>query len=198
VSKRTVGLIGASGLLILFTLELGMLAALEAAPPFRVQSPAVQPAPSADQWGAPIDGVQLKLTVSKTKPRLPGQLPPLETQIRNQGSGSVTFVAEAIVLPNIEIDGVWYSQAWAGSCCTNPTKIDPGVTSDALPVAVNQSILFELNARPARTVTWRPGKHSIRVRSTASDLFYVQSSTGRRLTLVSNTITIDVPNPLPR
>jgi hypothetical protein len=186
-------------LLVMVTLALGMLVALEAAPPLRVQSATIQPPPlETEPWGEPVDGVQLKLAVSKTKPRVPGQLPPLETQIRNRGSGTVTFVAEAIVLPNIEIDGVWYSMAWAGSCCSNPTEIGPDVTSTPLPVAVNQSILFELNARPARTFATRPGKHAIRVRSTSSDLFYVQSYTGRRLTLVSNRITVDVSRLLPR
>jgi hypothetical protein len=186
-------------LLVMVTLALGTLVALDAARPLRVQSAAIQPAPlETDSWGEPVDGVQLKLAASKTKPPVPAQLPPLEIRIRNQGSGTVIFVAEAIVLPNIEIDGVWYSMAWAGSCCANPTEIGRGVTSAALPVAVNQSMLFELNARPARTFAARPGKHSIRVRSTSSDLFYVQSATGRRLTLVSNTITIDLPGLLPR
>jgi hypothetical protein len=185
----------AAWLLVIVTFAFGTLAAL-----LRVQSPAVQPAAlEADPWGEAVGGVHLKLVVSKTKPRVPGQLPPIETQIRNQGSRPVTFVAEAIVLPDIEIDGVWYSMVRPGLCCSKPTEIGPGVTSATLPVAVNQSILFEPNARPARTLALRPGKHSLRVRSTASDSFsYIRTSAGRPLTLVSNRITVDVSDLLPR
>jgi hypothetical protein len=163
-------------------------------PGWTPQSATVHPAQESEAWGEPVDGVQLKLAVSKNRPpRFPGGLPPFETQIRNQGSGPVTFVAEAIVLPTIEIDGVWYSQAWAGSCCSNPTEIGPGARSDALPIYIVETHLFELNARPARTPTLRPGKHSIRVRSNSSDHFYVHRVARLPLVLLSNTITIEIP-----
>jgi hypothetical protein len=119
---------------------------------------AVPPQSAPDAWGDPVDGVQLKLAVSKNKPpRLPGELPALEVQLWNQGPRPVTFGAEAIAYPHIEIDGVWYVQTWAGSCCSGARDIGPGAQSDVLAVYIDQTNLSELNASPARMLDLRPG-----------------------------------------
>ena len=156
---------------------------------------AVQPVQEPDAWGEPVDGVQLRLAVSKNaSPSLPGELPVFEVQLRNLGDGPATFVAEAIVFSNIEINGVWYTQLHAGSCCASPREIVSGALSDTLPLRVLQTTLFELHAAPARSVELRPGKHSIRVRSVSRELFYVHTFASRGVALLSNTVTVDVPD----
>jgi hypothetical protein len=113
-----------------------------------------------------VDGAQLHLRLSKSAlPQLPGELPVLEVQMRNQGTGTVTFVAEAILRPHIEIDGVWYAEIWVGSCCSAPQQIDPNQRSVVFPIRIVQANAFELNTKPARQLKVWPGRHSVRVRA---------------------------------
>ena len=60
-------------------------------------------------WGEAVQGIQLKVEVADGPlPLRAGEVLPLQVQLRNRGTRPVSFVAEAIVHPDIEIDGVWY------------------------------------------------------------------------------------------
>ena len=119
-------------------------------------------------------------------------MPLLEVQLRNQGAGPVTFIGEALVHPEIEIDGVWYVQAWAGSCCSAPRQVAPGGTSEPMRFQVRPAQTFDVNTKPTRTLALEPGRHSVRVRTVSRDSFYVQVAGSRRIVLTSNTIVLDV------
>ncbi len=67
-------------------------------------------------WGQAVQGVQLRLAISDGPLPVRAELLPLEVQLRNRGMGPVTFIGEAIIHPEIEVDGVWYAQVRAGSC----------------------------------------------------------------------------------
>jgi hypothetical protein len=106
-----------------------------------------------ESWGTPIDGVQLRLDVATdASPYLPGQLSALEVQLRNRGSAPVSYVLEAVLSGDLEIDGVWYREVHAGSCCSNREEVAAGTDSGTWPLRVIQAFVFELNARPARTL----------------------------------------------
>jgi hypothetical protein len=152
----------------------------------------VQKIPESAEWGEPVDGVQLRLAVSASASPVPGEIPLLEAQLRNQGSGPVIYIGEALVHPEIEIDGVWYVQAWAGSCCSAPREVAAGGTSEPLRLRVIPAQAFALNVRPARTLELKPGKHSVRIRTVSRGSFYVHAGT-RRIVLSSNTVIVDVP-----
>ena len=63
-------------------------------------------------WGEAVQGIELKVEVADGPlPLRAGEVLPLQVQLRNRGTRPVSFVAEAIVHPDIEIDGVWYVQA---------------------------------------------------------------------------------------
>jgi hypothetical protein len=152
----------------------------------------VQKIPESDGWGEPVDGVQLKLAVSATASPVPGEMPLLEVQLRNQGMAPMTFIGEALIHPEIEIDGVWYVQAWAGSCCSAPRQVAPGGTSELLRLRVIPAQTFNVNAKPTRTLALEPGKHSVRVRTASRESFYVQVAGSRRIVLTSNMVTLEV------
>jgi hypothetical protein len=150
--------------------------------------------PQRESWGTPIDGVQLRLAVAAdASPYLPGQLPTFEVQLRNAGSGPVSYGLEAILFGDLEIDGVWYREAHAGSCCSSRQEIAAGTQGDTWPLRVIQTFVFELNARPARTLVLAAGKHSIRVRSVSNELYDIRTADGRGLALVSNPVEFDIP-----
>ena len=157
-----------------------------------IQPTTVQEPQVSDSWGQAVDGVQLRLAVSANPLPALGELPLLEVQLRNQGPGPMVFIGEAIGHPEVEIDGVWYVQAWAGSCCAAPREIPAGGTSEPSRVRVIPAQTFALNVRPARTLDVKPGRHSVRLRTVTHDMIYVQRVGSRRIVLTSNTITFEV------
>ncbi len=158
-----------------------------------------QLAPPAEQWGEPVEGVQLLLApaTSKTtwKSTPPGELPAFEVQIRNRGSSPVTWNLAAVGCAPIEIDGTWYLQVCVGGGTAPRVVIAPGSRSDVVRTERSASALFELNARPVRPPQLRPGPHRVRLRIPADD-FGVRTVDGRKIALTSNLITIDIPAPV--
>ena len=143
-------------------------------------------------WGEAVQGIELKVEVADGPlPLRAGELP-LQVQLRNRGTRPASFVAEAIVHPDIEIDGVWYVQAWAGSCCSSPRDIPPGGKSEVFSFRVLPPFTFALNATPARVLDLKPGKHSIRIRNHSRDSSYVRSDSNP-LVVTSNLVTVDIP-----
>jgi hypothetical protein len=83
-----------------------------------------------ESWGESVEGVQLRLAIAQLATP---QVPLFELRVRNQSNNAVTYVAEAIdTMAEIEIDGIWYGVASAGSCCTAPQTIAPGSQSRRL------------------------------------------------------------------
>jgi hypothetical protein len=142
-------------------------------------------------------GVQLELALADgPSPRAAGELPPLLMRLRNEGPDSVAYV---IGLPDIEIDGVWYVQMYAGSCCAGPQLVAPGGRSEWFPFGLVASMTFAAGVAPVRILDLKPGRHSIRVRSVSNASaarFHVRSGASP-LVLISNAIGIDVPGPGP-
>ena len=150
-------------------------------------------AQEAPAWGEAVQGMQLRVEVADGPlPLRAGELLPLQAQIRNRGARPVSFVGEAIVHAEIEVDGVWYVQAWAGSCCSSPREIRPGGKSEVFSFRVLPRQTFALNVTPARVLDLKPGTHSIRIRSASRDSFYVRSDS-TPLVLTSNVVTIGIP-----
>jgi hypothetical protein len=180
-------------------LSTGLLASEQAVP--------VQPASDSNAWGDPLDGVQLRLAVSKSSPPpLPGELPGLEMQIRNVGSGYVSYTSDTVNhMSKIEIDGVWYGPIESAGNARS-ISVMPGARSTLIPLTF-QTFLVELDANGqigepdanGKMVLFgkldlKPGKHSVRV-ETSSGPWGVENSAHQVITLVSNTITVDVPGP---
>src|SRR5262245_55782718 len=117
-------------------------------------------AQDATPWGEADRGAQLRLAVSDGPMPAHSALLPLEVQLRNLGTEPLTFIGEAILHPEIAIDGVWYVQAWAGSCCSAPTEIPPGGKSEVFSFRVLPPQTFAVGATPARPLELKPGKHS--------------------------------------
>jgi hypothetical protein len=149
--------------------------------------------PPDDAWGDPVDGVQLRLALATGMPPTPpGELPVFELQIRNQGSSAVT-VNPDMLCPDIEIDGVWYTQICVNTGSSRPVDIAPGSWSDALRIRPNPAhVMFEMQGKPAP----RAGPHGVRVRNPAVYTVRADRTAGFVqvwLKLVSNRITIDIP-----
>lgn len=167
-----------------------------------------QNAPDADAWGEPVDGVQLHLGLATSgPPTLPGELPAMEVQIRNQGPVAVVLRPEAILFAKIEIDGIWYAQQIAILGTANPVVIEPGSRSGPYVIRPVASSIHERDIHPARSLELAPGSHRIRVRNamelSASEfrLAIERSSPGQVVkwtgkdvpALVSNAIVVDIP-----
>ena len=157
-------------------------------------------APQEGAWGEPVEGAQLRVSVSTspTDPaRTPVSLPTFEVQVRNLGSRALTFSPVGITLSsNIEIDGVWHSAPWAGSCCPAPQTVPPGTESTVFRVDF-RSGPWALDGTN-RAFTPAPGTYSIRLRSAAGRFGVAIGSTPRReIVLISNAIAIHIPDVSP-
>jgi hypothetical protein len=149
--------------------------------------------PPAVAWGEAVDGVQMRIAVAPTgPPPLPGDLPVFEVQLRNQGPDVIAVEPEALIFGDLEIDGVWYRQIHAGSCCARPEQLAPGSVS-AIQLLRVDNPLIEIDA-PSVTAEWRPGRHTVRVRTFAGPRFSIRSETDARLSLISNAIVVDIPS----
>ncbi len=162
------------------------------------QSAANQPATEADSWGDPVDGVQLRLAVSKSPPlyappQLPGDMPHLEMQIRNVGTDAVNVSCYIGEMAQIEIDGVWYVSGGFGvtASCRPPPGLGPGTQSANIPLLAN--VIDGGKIVSADQIHLAPGKHSIRVRTPSSGGVWTQGW----ITLVSNAITVEIPDVSP-
>jgi hypothetical protein len=172
-------------------LALTALLLLSAAVCGRAQSP------DAEAWGAPVEGVQLRLTSAAQTAT--SQVPAFEVQLRNRSGNAVTFVAEAMnSQAEVEIDGVWYGFASAGSCCTAPQTVAPGSQSRTLSLQLQNKTLFKRNANgaPVQAQFWAlmPGRHSIRLRTRSAGRVNVtvQDAAPHPIVLVSNVVTFEV------
>ena len=146
------------------------------------------------QWGPPVDGVQLRLALSPDgSPYLPSDLPLFEVQLRNRGLEPVSYQVEAIVFGELEIDGVRYRGIHAGSCCSAPRAVAAGTDSDVSTLRVIRTQTFQLNSTPAGTLVLTPGVHVIRVTSVAGQYYDIHTATGRALVLTSNSVNFNMP-----
>lgn len=76
-----------------------------------VHGAALQVGAEAEEWGDAVDGVQMRVALDLAgQPALPGELPALAIQIRNQVLVDVALRSDAILFARIEVDGVWYEQ----------------------------------------------------------------------------------------
>ena len=109
---REVGLAAViAGVVVLAVTEGRPVVSAEPADGRHHQGALTSPAPAAQdqQWGPPVDGVQLRLALSPNgSPYLPSDLPLFEVQLRNRGVEPVSYQVEAIVFGELEIDGVRY------------------------------------------------------------------------------------------
>jgi hypothetical protein len=145
------------------------------------------------QWGPPVDGVQLRLALSPNgSSYLPNDLPLFEVQLRNRGIEPVSFQVEAIVFGELEIDGVRYREIHVGSCCSAPRAVAAGTDSDVSTMRVIRTQTFQLNSTPAGTLVLTPGVHVMRVTSVAGQYYDIHTAT-RALVLTSNSVNFNMP-----
>lgn len=145
-----------------------------------------------DDWGAPVGGAQVRIAISATAPPpLPGELPVLEIQLRNQGTGVVTVSFEAMTSGPIEIDGVWYQQIYAGGNGTNH-GVTPGTTTASFLLRTYLNAMFTVDA-PHAALDLSAGRHTIRVRTSNSAPFSIADAASDKLVLTSNMLVIDIP-----
>lgn len=151
-----------------------------------------QVAPATTPWGEPVEGVQLRLALAASQPPPPpgaGGMPTLEVQIRNQGSASIRVAPEKLMFADIEIDDVWHVQTYASAGIAPTVVLAPGPQSvHAVRTGHNVFQLFAANTTAVHSFEYRPGPHRIRVRTE------VTTADGKRIKIVSNRITIDIPD----
>ncbi len=161
------------------------------------QSAAPQPTFTTDSWGESVNGIQLRVARStRISPQVPGWLPPLEMQIRNLGEETFTFRNKSFLCgPGLEIDGAWYlPMMCVGNGDGYKIELIPGAKPTSLYVGFDFLGLLDGDGKIVLREKFdlKPGKHSLRVRT--PDAFSdIQDPTQKPVTLVSNMITIDVP-----
>jgi hypothetical protein len=149
-----------------------------------------------DAWGQPVEGIELRLFVSKNvSSALPG-LPGLEMQLRNRGGGMASFAPEPLShLVNLEVDGVWYAPMGAAGSDPRTRPLQFGVTANVS--VIFQTDLVELDAAGKRLASnklvLKPGRHTIRVRTPDNRGITIQDATPRVVRVISNPVIIDVP-----
>ncbi|HWB30158.1 MAG TPA: hypothetical protein VG736_06620 [Vicinamibacterales bacterium] len=154
-------------------------------------SAAAGQSPPAVAWGEAVDGAQMRIAVApNAPPPLPGDLPVFEVQVRNHGSDVLTVEPEAMTFGDMEIDGVWYLQIHAGSCCARPERVTPGSVS-AIHLLRADNPLFTTHT-PAVAANIRPGRHTVRVRTFAGPRFSIRRDAAGRVSLISNAIVVDI------
>jgi len=158
--------------------------------PIAIDSAIGAPALEQTAWGESISGAQLRVAVSDGPLPQQSGLVSLEAQLRNQGADPVTFIGESIIHPGIEVDGVWYAQVWAGSCCSAPRTIQPGGKSEVFSFRVLPAQTFASSG--AAVLDLKPGRHTIRIRTVSSDRIQMRIGS-RPAVLTSNAVTIDIP-----
>jgi len=156
--------------------------------------PVAAETPDSAAWGDPVQGVQLQVAVAKNaRAPLPGQLPRLDLQLRNTGSGTITYNILGLGgLSRIEIDGVWYVPGSEFHNWTLIGDLAPGAQSPSVPLSLNR--LLEADPKGAHAVGRKlvliPGKHTVRVKTFDGSLG-VHNAAQQTITLVSNVITIE-------
>jgi hypothetical protein len=149
-----------------------------------------------DAWGQAVEGIELRLFVSKNvSSALPG-LPGLEMQLRNRGGGMASFAPEPLShLVNLEVDGVWYAPMGAAGSDPRTRPLQFGVTANVS--VIFQTDLVELDAAGKRLASnklvLKPGRHTIRVRTPDNRGITIQDATPRVVRVISNPVIIDVP-----
>lgn len=153
----------------------------------------------AEAWGAPVEGIQLRLAVSENAKATSDELPTLELQLRNEGNKSVTFASFNVSCTsvNLEIDGVLYPpEPSAGSGSPSESPLAPGANSELMPL----KSFSAANGRcgPFRRFALTPGKHSVRAMVFWGVYLRPAHSPERRqgrLVLFSNVVAITVASP---
>ena len=131
-------------------------------------------------------GLRLKLAVGSA-PNRAGELPTLEAHLENVGSGTVTFGVEAVMMGDVEVDGVWHTVTWAGSCCGAPQELPPNATSGSLPILFSR---YLLRSPDGRIVDIPRGRHKIRLRTRPSEHISIDGNGRRGIVVVSNAVEI--------
>jgi hypothetical protein len=152
-------------------------------------------APSAESWGEPVEGIELRLA-SKNTTSVSLGLQDLEMELRNRGSMTVLFAPDPLShLVNLEVDGVWYAPMGAAGGDPSTRTLQPGMAAK-VPVRF-QTYLVELDASGNRLLSnklvLKPGRHTIRVRTPDTRGITIQDTTPRELRVISNHVVVDVP-----
>lgn len=179
------------------------LVALSALATLSVIVACMQIPPPADTWGEPLEGVQLRLTLAKSVPTwlplMSSAMPVFELQIRNRGSTSITVNPYLVHCATTEIDDVWYADpcVLTGGASTvdlgPPMVITPGSIGDVFYARPKPAVA--MNARQPSSIEYFDvphGTHRVRLRIPAGR-DAIHTADGKALTLVSNCITIDIP-----
>ena len=156
------------------------------------QSPTRVPStPKAGSWGEPVNGVQVRLSVSPDAPAA-GDLPHLELEIYNMRTEVLSIPRLWITgraFTDFEIDGTWYGPGGGGGSApgNGPITVRRGAQSEKLPLQFPKR-LYRLDAvtgAPNRstTLSLTPGNHSVRAR--------VQIDLDDKR-MISNVVTIQV------
>jgi hypothetical protein len=157
-------------------------------------------------WGDSVNGIQLRLVQSKTQvtPSVPGGLASLEMQIRNVGPETATFnVCGCGLLPQIEIDGDWYSPLMITVTGTSaPSVMPPRTQSENIGLECWNAHGFAVDGKSMLPNTGKivglsdlnvsSGKHSVRVKVSA-DVKGPDIQGSTTIALISNAITVDFP-----
>jgi hypothetical protein len=149
-----------------------------------------------ESWGQPVEGIELRLFVSKNVSSASPGLPGLEMQLRNRGGSMASFAPEPLShLVNLEVDGVWYSPMGAAGSDPRTRTLQSGMTAN-VPV-VFQTSLVELDAAgvslPSNKLVLKPGRHTIRVRTPDTRGITIQDAAPRVVRVISNPVIVDVP-----
>jgi len=160
------------------------------------------PVTTQKNWGEEVEGIQLRIGLSSDAAlagaRLPS-MPLLEVQLQNRSKNSIRYNGESITtLANIEIDGVWYSMAGGGSCCSALQQLKPGEESGISLIrhfqSGNPTFPLDSSNNPVNPrLDLKPGSHTFRVRSANSDRrILVDNPSPHGIVVISNVITVDV------
>jgi hypothetical protein len=155
---------------------------------------------SEQLWGEPVNGVQLRLALAKDAPtpasgELSMPLPALEAQLRNTGTGVITFSPDGLSEGALEVDGILRSHLIFRQSSSGRWELQPGAVSRVFPVAVRQ---WPLMQPPVARVV---GRHTLRLRSIVTDPdpenrgvldLSARDASARSLVLTSNQIDVTV------
>lgn len=120
--------------------------------------------------------------------------------IRNAGKTTVTYSFDALGKESdIEIDGVWHAPGPAGGNFALQSSVAPGGVSEMIRLSLSSSSLERTTNGETviiRNLNLKPGKHSVRVRTPGGSMG-IHDSAHRPIVLVSNAITIEIPDLTP-
>ena len=118
--------------------------------------PATQLGEGAVAWGAPVDGVAVRLRPD-FRVRTPGEFPTFSADVRNRGTRELS-VYRAKEPCELEVDGQWYR--WGGDIGVKSSPLPPGREYKDIHIS-----LFTpwKSKKDSKRLTLSPGKHTVRV-----------------------------------